>query len=108
MVTKLLSAQIGGTVVVGDINPTYIDSMVLVNTTAALAYVQIFWVAAASVTLNSTVPDVVIPLPPSGGAVLHFGDGGWKTLGTAWSLACTTTRTGSSAALVDVTIWKRH
>lgn len=102
------SAQVGSTVVAGSNVPTYIGTMELANTTAAMAYLQIFWAASGDVVLGTTVPDVVIPLPASGGAVLNFEGEGWKTHGTAWSMAGTTTRTGNTQALIDVVIWKKR
>lgn len=108
MVTHFKSVEAGGTVLVGDNVPTYIATLEFANTTAAMAYVQIFWKAASDVTLGTTVPDVVIGLPASGGAVLHFEGEGWRTMGTAWSFAATTTRTGLTAALTSVTIWKKN
>ena len=101
------SVQAGSTVIVGGINPIDIAIAELANTTAAIAYLQVFWKAAADVTLGTTAPDVVIGLPASGGAVLHFEGEGWHTGGTAWSFAGTTTRTGSTQALVDVAIWEK-
>ena len=105
-----LSAQIGSTVTSGNAGgtgPTDISIMELSNTTAAIAYLQIFWVLAGSVTLGTTVPDVVIGLPANGGAVLKFEGEGWHTGGTSWSMAGTTTRTGLTQALIDVTIWRK-
>lgn len=72
----------------------------LFNTTAAVAYVQIFNVAAASVTLNTTVPTFSIGIPASGGVTVNFDKG--IAFSTAISFACTTTRTGLTGATVDV------
>lgn len=107
-VDHLISAEVAGTAVAMSNVPTYIATLELANTTAAMAYVQIFWLASGSVTPGTTVPNVVIGLPASGGAVLQFGDEGWKTLGTAWSMIATTTRTGSTGAAVSVTVWKKR
>jgi len=107
-VDHLISAAVAGTAVAMSNQPTYIATLEFMNTTAAAAYVQIFWVASGSVTPGTTVPDVVIGLPASGGAVLHFEDEGWKTRGTAWSMIATTTRTGSTGAEVSVTVWKKR
>ena len=107
-VDHLLSVEVAGTVTNVDANnPSYVSVMELANTTAAIAYLQVFWKAAGSVTLGTTVPDVVIGLPASGGAVLHFEDEGWKTRGTAWSIAGTTTRGGLTGAAISVTIWRK-
>lgn len=72
----------------------------LFNTTAAVAYVQIFNVAAASVTLGTTAPTISIGIPASGGVTVNFDKG--IAFGTAISYACTTTRAGSSGATCDV------
>lgn len=72
----------------------------LFNTTAAVAYVQLFNVAAASVTLGSTAPTLSIGIPASGGVTVNFDKG--IPFATAISYACTTTRTGSSGATCDV------
>lgn len=72
----------------------------LFNTTAAVAYVQIFNVAAASVTLNTTVPTFSIGIPASGGVTVNWDKG--IAFSTAISYACTTTRTGLTGATCDV------
>ncbi len=100
-VTRGYSAQVTGTVVNMDANRgVTLRSLVLVNTTAALAYLQIFLVPAASVTLGTTTPFLVIPLLASGGLALPNLD--LRLGGTGVSIACTTTRTGSTGAAVDV------
>lgn len=102
-----LSSAITGTVIVGSTTPTRIGLIEVANTTAAIAYIQIFWLAAASVTLGTTAPNFVIPVPASGGVVLPF-DGAWTTGGGgAWSLASTTTATGSTNAAQYINIWRR-
>jgi len=72
----------------------------LFNTTAAVAYVQIFNVASGSVTLGTTAPTMSIGIPASGGVTVHWDKG--IAFGTAISFACTTTRTGSTGATCDV------
>lgn len=72
----------------------------LFNTTAAVAYVQIFNVAAGSVTLGTTAPTMSIGIPASGGATVNFDKG--IAFGTAMSYACTTTRAGLTGATCDV------
>lgn len=71
----------------------------LFNTTAAVAYVQIFNVAAASVTLGTTAPTFSIGIPASGGVTVNFDKG--IAFGTAISFGCTTTRAGSTGATCD-------
>lgn len=92
-----------------DVNALYpvrIHCIVVMNTTAAAAYLQMFNRSAASVTLGTTAPDHVIPVLASGGAVISFGEGwrfpGGGVLNTALSIAGTTTRTGSTGAAIDV------
>jgi hypothetical protein len=104
----LYSAAVGGTVLDVSNVPAYISNYHIGNTTAAVAYLQIFWKAAASVTLGTTVPDVVLLIPASGGATQCFEDEGWKTRGTAFSVAGTTTRSGLTAAILEVTLFKKR
>lgn len=73
----------------------------IVNNTNALAYVQLFDAAAvAGITLGTTVPDAVIPVPPNGQVSrelvmpIEFGHG--------LVAASTTTRGGSIGAATDV------
>ena len=100
-------ARIGATKTDMSNLPTYVGEIVAANTTAAEAFIQVFWLAAASVTLGTTVADAVIPVPGSGGVVISFMDQGWKTMGTAWCMAGTTTATGSTEALIDVSVWRK-
>jgi hypothetical protein len=100
-----LSSAITGTVIAGSTVKTDIAMIEIGNTTAAVAYVQFFWAAAADVTLGTTVPNAVIIVPASGGVVLPFNTG-WQTGGTAWSMASTTTATGSTNAAQFITIWR--
>lgn len=85
---------------------TYIGVLEASNTTAAKAYLQIFWKAAADVTLGTTVADAVIGLPASGGVVIAFPDQGWRT-NTVWCVAGTTSATNSTEALIDVSVWRK-
>lgn len=100
----LYSGQVSGTVVQVSNQSTYVGQLVLGNTTAAVAYLQVFWAPSGSVTLGTTAPDLVFLIPASSGAVIPFGKEGLKTRGTAWSIACTTTRSGSTGAAVEVAI----
>ncbi len=69
----------------------------VMNTTAAIAYVQVFNALSANVTLGVTVPDWVIPVPANG--TTGAGSNGWIPVSilhaTGITIACTTTRTGS-------------
>lgn len=75
----------------------------ILNTTAAIAYVQVFNVAQGSVTVGTTAPTYVLGIPASGGAV--FSNDLGIAHGTAITIACTTTRSGSTGATCEVTIY---
>lgn len=98
------SAQVTGTVVnVEAANSVVLMALVLYNTTAAVAYLQVFLKPAASVTLGTTAPDLVFPLPANGGLTLNLSEG-WFVGGNGFSIAGTTTRTGSTGAAIDVVL----
>ena len=65
------------------------------NPNASVEYIQVFDVASGSVTLGTTTPTYVIPLPASSGANIEFNNG--IPHATAITVAATTTATGSSA-----------
>jgi hypothetical protein len=75
----------------------------ILNNTAAIAYMQVFDKASASVTVGTTTPDYVIPLPASFGATLEISTGVAHANGI--TVACTTTRTGSTGAICDVVVF---
>lgn len=99
------NASVTGTKAQVSAVPCAIGAYHLLNNAAAITYLQVFYKLAADVTVGTTVPDAVIPLPVSGGATLNFEGKGWLTRGPL-TLAATTTRTGSTTATVDVTLWK--
>jgi len=99
------NAPVTGTVLNVSAVPIDIGSYHILNTVAAITYIQFFYKVAASVTLGTTVADFTIGLPASGGATLHFGGSGWRTRGPL-SIASTTTPTGSTGALSHVSLWK--
>ena len=78
----------------------------ILNETAALSYLQIYYKLAAAVTVGTTVADLVIPLPASGGATMKFEGKGWRTRGTGLTIAHTTTSTGAVSAAGYATIWR--
>jgi hypothetical protein len=90
-------------------NPLDISNFIGFNPGTSPSYIQIFFLAAASVTLGTTVPDMVIPLPTGGGAVVNFTAEGWHTGGPALSVACTITAAGSGAPQTAAvfTVWKK-
>lgn len=95
------SAQVNATKAEVSAVPVRIGGLVLKNTTAGDAYVQMFDLPSASVTVGTTAPRHVIPLLSSGGLTLSIPDG-WFLGGSGLTIACTTTRTGSTNAAVDV------
>ena len=73
----------------------------LYNPNAAAVYIQVFDVASGSVTLGTTTPTYVIPLPPAAAANIEFALG--IAHGTAIVAAATTTATGSAAPSSSIT-----
>lgn len=108
------SAAVTSTKVQVSAVPVDIGAYQMLNNAAAITYIQVFYKLAADVTVGTTVPDVVIPLPVSGGATIHFGGTGWRTKAGSVSgvaspgltLASTTTRGGSTTATTDIILWK--
>jgi hypothetical protein len=89
------SAQTGATATAIKASAGQLYGYDLYNNNSTQAYVQIFNVASGSVTLGTTVPDMVIVIPANGGRNVEYNNG--IAFSTAISYACTTTRTGSSA-----------
>lgn len=65
----------------------------IINTNSSGAYVQLFNVAAGSVTVGTTTPNYVIFVPAEGAVIEDFDPSG--DFDTAITYACTTTATGS-------------
>ena len=74
--------------------PGALNGYVIYNPNAVVSYVQCFDTADA-VTLGTTVPSFVIPMPATAGANVLTDQGITLTKGLA--IACTTTATGSTA-----------
>ena len=99
---------VAGTVVAIKATQGGIYYLKLVNTTAAVAYLQIFFLPAASVTPGTTVPDWTlrlaanesVPIPELGGLGLNAITRGVP--GTGLSAAGTTTATGLTGAAISV------
>lgn len=76
------------------------------NTTAAIAYLQVFFALAAAVTVGTTVPDFVISLPTNAASDfvkdLEFANGLGKLGTSGITLAGTTTSTGATGAAISV------
>lgn len=77
------------------------------NPAAAVTYIQVFDVASAGVTVGTTTPTYVIPIPAGGGANLEILKG--IKHATAITVAATTSPTNSTApssALVGFFLYK--
>lgn len=108
--TALLPATSGGTSIYsGSLTTTVTDIKAsagqlygwqIGNTNATNVYVQIFNLGHASVTLGTTPPTMSLFIPTGGGATINLPQG--IAFGTAISVACTTTRTGSTAPASSV------
>jgi hypothetical protein len=77
------------------------------NPNSSVEYIQVWDVASGSVTVGTTAPTYVIPIPATSGANVEFTNG--INHGTAIVIAATTTATGSTApgtALVGFFLYK--
>ena len=73
-----------------------------INNDATDAFVQLFNVAAADVTVGTTTPDYVIYVPASGAVIIDFA---WPVLfETALTYECTTTATGNTDPTTGLTL----
>lgn len=104
-IKHIYSGQVAGTVQqLSGSAPDAIRLLVLLNTTAAVAYLQIFNLPGASVTLGVTAPWMSLGLPANAGMVLPIPEIGIRCLGSGLSIAGTTQRAGSTGAAIDVNI----
>ena len=78
--------------------------LTFLNTTAAVAYLQVFNLPSASVTLGTTVPALSIGVPASAALVLPLPEDGLNLGGDGLSVAGTTTRAGVTGAAQDLNI----
>jgi hypothetical protein len=78
--------------------------LIMLNTTAAVAYLQVFANDSDDVTVGTTVPDLSIGLPASAGLVFPVPESGIWMGGKGLTLAGTTTRTGATGAAIDVNL----
>ena len=83
-----------------------IFSIHISNGTAAIAYLQVFDLDADNVTVGTTAPTYALGVAAGATADLVFGKPIQHT--TGFTVASTTTRTGSVSASQDVTILYRH
>ena len=82
--------------------------MHVMNLKASVLYLQVFDLASASVTLGTTTPDMVFPIPTQGdtngaGFVISIPNG--IAFGTGISFAATTTETGATTASANEVYW---
>jgi hypothetical protein len=77
----------------------------LVNTTAAVAYLQFFDVPAASVVLGTTVPKFVMRLSANETTNPSDLTPAIQFYGTGLSIAGTTTANGALGAAISVSAW---
>lgn len=101
------SAQLSSTVVAVKANGAgQVFGWLAVNQAAAESFIQVFDVAQAStVTLGTTVPNYVIPVPASGAggyAAITLDNDNAIPHTNGIQVAATTTRSGSSTAAVDL------
>lgn len=99
------SGSVAGTVIAVDATgPQNIRFLTFLNTTAAVAYLQIFNLPAASVTIGTTAPKLSIGIPASAAIVIPIPEGGLNLAGSGLSLGGTTTRAGLTGASLDVNL----
>lgn len=98
---RSVTASLSTTVTAVKASAGNVYALVIISPAAAAAdaYVQVFNVAAASVTLGTTAPDLVLKCPAAETAVfLHVpGDDDNNLFDTAISIAATTTHDGLTA-----------
>ncbi len=97
---------VAGTVVAVKSGMGFITELKLVNTTAAVAYLQIFDVAQANVTLGTTTPAMVYRLAANESVnvplTVPLELGRLKGASAGISMAGTTTASGSTGAAISV------
>jgi hypothetical protein len=91
---------VGGTVIEVRGHPVIVAFGVIQNPTGSQAYLQVFNKRAANVVLGTTVPDYVQPVSPGDNDPVQGG----LLMMDALSIACTTTATGSIAAICKVAL----
>ena len=99
------SGSVAGTVInIDSTGPVHLRALTCLNTTAAVAYLQLFNIAAASVTIGTTAPTLSIGIPASASLVFPLPENGLLMGGSGLSAAGTTTRAGATGASQDVNI----
>lgn len=97
-------ANITGTVVNVNTTGTVVKGLVVLNTTAAVCYIQLFNATAANVTLGTTAPTTTLAFGANASQSLLPASGELFKFATALSVAATTTQTGSTGCAMSVTI----
>jgi hypothetical protein len=96
-------ANVTGTVVNINTTGTVLKGLVVLNTTAAACYLQLFNATASNVTLGTTAPTITIPFGANANPVILPASGQLFQFGTALSVAATTTQTNSTGCAMSVT-----
>lgn len=85
--------------------PTDLFGYRVINTNAAIGYLQMFNSATTgAVTLGTTVPDAVIPVPATGASVVEAGQLPIDGFPLGLVIAATTTPGGSTALVSGVDV----
>lgn len=93
--TTFFNGAVTNTAVAVKASAGQVYSWMLFNPSGAVAYLQVFNVAAAGVTVGTTAP--LFSIPVQAGTQVPFSTDIGIAFGTAISVAATTTPTGSSA-----------
>lgn len=103
----VIQGQAAGTKISIEVTgPTVLKALHLLNTTAAVAYFQIFFRTSGDVTVGTTVPHLSLGLAASAQLTLPIPERGIRMGGNGLTVAGTTTREGSTGAAIDYNlIW---
>jgi hypothetical protein len=80
-----------------------LQTIILYNPNASVEYIQLFDALAANVTVGTTVPKMVVPIPASSTIDLPIENSAQITFFTGIVVAATTTATGASAPGTGIT-----
>lgn len=99
------NGSVAGTIAaVSSFDKNCLTHIIVGNTTAAIAYLQIFNKVSTAVTVGTTAPDMVVMVPIGGSVAIEF-DKPIKMFDAAGlSCACTTARAGATGATCEVNI----
>ena len=96
--------NLAGTVTAVKATAGILKTVTVVNNQAAVAFVQIFNVAAGSVTLGTTTPDWEIQVAANSSVTVNFAPDG-LSCGTAISVASTTAEGGGTGSAAGVMVF---